>query len=347
MPLTNQLNMNANQGLMGYAPPQLGLMSAGMQQPHPMSPMGPWSQMAYQMAGSPRQGGGYAGVPVPPTPAGSGGTTSGPGTTSSILTGLLGALAQNPSIIKNLGSSLSSLLGGASSATSAAVPAAAGTAGQAFAPAGSTVTANAGGTSTLFGDTGATSAATPGTTTFFGDGASAAGTGTAAGSGGASSGLLGSGALAGGAGSLGASGAALGAGAPGVFASGSAAAGSGTGAGVGATGALGVLGPMAIAGALFGGGLMAGDSWANGKQQGQGNDLMKNWMNSSGAQYVPVPGQHINTNGAGGAFGGLSSAQTKNQWVDKSGNPLSDAQVHSLLVQYAQANGLPTGDIHV
>lgn len=328
MPLTNQLNMNANQGLMGYAPPQLGLMSAGMQPPmtHPMSPMGPWSQMAYQMAGSPRQGGGYAGVPVPPTPAGSGGTTSGPGTTSSILTGLLGALAQNPSIIKNLGSSLTGLLG--QGAPAAGAPAA-----------GSIGAIMAGGSPTLAAIGAPQVSELPSVAAAL-DAAPAAATAAAAAPAAA-------GALAAGAGSLGASGAALGAGAPGVFASGSAAAGSGTGAGVGATGALGVLGPMAIAGALFGGGLMAGDSWANGKQQGQGNDLMKNWMNATGAQYVPVPGQHINTNGAGGAFGGLSSAQTKNQWVDKSGNPLSDAQVHSLLVQYAQANGLPTGDIHV
>lgn len=313
MPLTNQLNMNANQGLMGYAPPQLGLMSAGMQQPHPMSPMGPWSQMAYQMAGSPRQGGGYAGVPVPPTPAGSGGTTSGPGTTSSILTGLLGALAQNPSIIKNLGSSISGLLGGAPAAGSIPSIMAGGS------PALAAVGAPA--VSELPSVTAAVDAAAP----------SAAAP---------AAGLLGATAAP-------AAASTLGAGAPGVFASGNAAAGSGTAAG---TASFGPAGTAALVAAPFifqQLGLMAGDSWANGKQQAQGDALMKNWMNSSGAQYVPFPGQHLNTNGAGGAFGGVSGAQTKNQWVDKSGNPLSDAQVHSLLVQYAQANGLPTGDIHV
>lgn len=312
MPLSNQLPtvLNPGQGLMGYAPPQMGLLSASATPPAPVGMMGPWSQLAYHMAGSPKQGGGYASVPVPAAPAGSSGSSGGPSTGSSILTGLLGALAQNPSIVKNLGSSIGSLFGAAPAAGSLPSIMAGGS------PALASVGAPA--VSELPSVTAAVDAAAP---------SSAA----------PAAGLLGSVAAP-------AASSTLGAGAPGVFASGNAAAGSGTAAG---TGSLGAAGTAAVVAAPFifqQLGLMAGGAWANEKQQAEGNALMKNWMQSTGAQYVPVPGQK--TSGAGGAFAGVSGAQTKNQWVDKNGKPMSAAQVKAAMLQYAQANGLPTGDFH-
>lgn len=313
MPLSNQLPtlMNPSQGLIGYYPPQTGLMTAGMTPQAQIAPMGPWSKLAYQMAGSPKQGGGYASVPVPPGPAGSGGSSGGPSTGSSILTGLLGALAQNPSIIKNLGSSISGLLGSGAPA------------------AGSIGSIMAGGSPAL-ASVGAPAVSELPSVTAAVDAAAPSSAAPAAG-------LLGSVAAP-------AASSTLGAGAPGVFASGNAAAGSGTAAG---TGSLGAAGTAAVVAAPFifqQLGLMAGGAWANEKQQAEGNALMKNWMQSTGAQYVPVPGQK--TSGAGGAFAGVSGAQTKNQWVDKNGKPMSAAQVKAAMLQYAQANGLPTGDFH-
>src|SRR6185312_4087424 len=163
--------MSAFQGPVGLmGPANLNAVQGQVQGPQNMMPglMSPtdWSQVAYQMAGSPKQGGMYAGVPVPggtaPTNAPSGFANSGLGGTT---LGILSALAKNPTVVKTLGSDVSNLFGGsaAGSAGSAVASAAAGTAGQTFAPAGSTVTDTAGGTSTLFGD-----APSAGTTTSFG-----------------------------------------------------------------------------------------------------------------------------------------------------------------------------------
>jgi len=76
--------------------------------------MGPWSQLAYQMAGSPKQGGAYAQVAVPPTPVNTNATGSSAGGSAlgSIATGLLGSVLKNPSLIKGAVNGITGLLGG-------------------------------------------------------------------------------------------------------------------------------------------------------------------------------------------------------------------------------------------
>lgn len=320
MPLTNQLPtlMNGNQGLIGYSPPQTGLMTAGMQpMVHPLSPMGPWSQLAYQMAGSPRQGGGYAGVPVPPAPAGSGGSSGGSGTGSSILTGLLGALVQNPSIIKNLGSSISGLLGGGSSA-------------------GSIGSVMAGGSPTLAPVSAPAVSELPSVTSAVDAGAASGASGSSA----APAGLLGAGAAAGSAGST------LGAGAPGVFASGNAAAGS-AGASSATTGLAAAAIPAAFA-ALGIYGLTKG--LGSQAENNAGNKLFSSWLQDSGSTSkvvnAPTPSQAASVAQGGFASAG-SGYHPQSVIYDKNGQAMSQAQVELAMNQYAAQTGMSKGNFNL
>ncbi len=94
----------------------------GLLSPAPTGPAvmnyqpGHWSQLAYQMAGSPQQGGMLPSVPMPSGT--SAGVTSGGGGNSGyggVVTGLLGALAKNPTLIKTLGGDVGKLVGGSPS----------------------------------------------------------------------------------------------------------------------------------------------------------------------------------------------------------------------------------------
>lgn len=114
--------MNPQVGLQtGWFPntpqiPQQGLMGNVLPQPAPSlmnTQPGDWSQVAYQMAGSPKQGGLYPSV-APPTafPGTLGGsTTSGGSALGGTALGLLGALAKNPALLKSGVSGISGLLG--------------------------------------------------------------------------------------------------------------------------------------------------------------------------------------------------------------------------------------------
>lgn len=108
------------QGLMGGQPSQAPTVPSLMN-----ATPGDWSQVAYQMAGSPKQGGMYPTVPVPATIPGTGGgatTTSGSGSAiGGTVLGLLGSLAKNPSM---LNSALGGLLGPTAAQTAAIGPAA-------------------------------------------------------------------------------------------------------------------------------------------------------------------------------------------------------------------------------
>lgn len=112
--------------------PQTGLMS-GLAQQMAAGPasfqLGPWSQLAYQMAGSPLQGP-YPSV-VAPSGTGISGTAAG---AAGGIGGLLGQIAQNPSLAKNLANAVGGLMNPAvgtpawesaiTSGTSAGIPAA-------------------------------------------------------------------------------------------------------------------------------------------------------------------------------------------------------------------------------
>jgi len=206
--LTNSFNPYPQASV--SATPQSGLLSN----------MGPWSQLAYQMAGSPKQGGAWAPVAVPAAPpGGSGSGGSGGGSAlGSVATGLLGAVLKNPSLIKGAYNGISGLLGGGAADGSAASILAGGS------PALSTV---------------GTGAVAPAVDSAAADAASALG-GSAAGTAG---GLLGS--------SAGATGA-------NAIASGAAAAGQTGGAAAGGIGA-GVAAPLAVAGlvGLIGSGVIS------------------------------------------------------------------------------------------
>jgi len=115
-------------GMQNPQQPLGGLLTAGIN-PYPqasldataspggglLASMGPWSQLAYQMAGSPKQGGAYAQVTPPPTPVNTNASgSSGGSALGSIATGLLGSVLKNPSLVKGAVNGISGLLGGSS-----------------------------------------------------------------------------------------------------------------------------------------------------------------------------------------------------------------------------------------
>jgi hypothetical protein len=242
-------------GLMGNVAqpsPMMGLMGPQQVAQNQNFQGGPWSQLAYQMAGSPNQNP-FGGMTLPPAsataPAGGGATGLG-----GAALGILGALAQNPSTTKSVGSTLSNLLGSGSSASGATSKlgslfgSGASTAGStaaanaatsaSAAPAGlftsgtADTTAGLGGITTAFGDGAAGPAV--GTTTTFGDAAGADAAGTTTTFGDTGGGLLGSDAAATDAGAT-----------AGGEAGGGAAAGSSSGLGAGA-GLAAAIAPLAI-----------------------------------------------------------------------------------------------------
>ena len=116
-----------------------------------LSQMGPWSKLAYQMAGSPLQGP-YPNVPVPASSGGAGSTTL---TTAGGAGGLLGSLMQNPSLAKTAVNTISGLLSpgvgtpaweaAITSGTSAGIPAASAIAAPTAADVGASIGAPVGG----------------------------------------------------------------------------------------------------------------------------------------------------------------------------------------------------------
>lgn len=129
--MMNQFQGMAPNGLLMGAPNSIqgGLLSTALQPPSSNPyPMGSWSRLAYQMAGSPQQGP-YSSVPVPPSTGGGVGSAAAGG-----IGGLLGSVAQNPTLTKNLIQGASGLLSPAvgspaweaaiTSGTSAGIPAA-------------------------------------------------------------------------------------------------------------------------------------------------------------------------------------------------------------------------------
>lgn len=235
-------NMSWQQGmptLLNSAPqtatlqnPQQGLLSS----------MGPWSQMAYNLAGKPNQGA-YAPVAAPtaiPGSLSSGTSGANSGSTAGALAGgLLGALAKNPALIKSAANGIQGLLGSSAPAGSAASILAGGS--PTLAPVGvGAVDTLPSVTSAVNASGGVGGATAYGTDAGIAPASALSGTSQA---GQAAGGLLGAGTGA----AVGSSAAGIGAGAPGVFAAGNAAGGSaGAGAaGLGA-GAAAVLAPVAI-----------------------------------------------------------------------------------------------------
>lgn len=116
------MDMTAFQGML----PSGQSLLAPQQQPYPQASllanpqatqpgitgiMGPYSQLAYQMAGSPKQGGAYASVAPPPgVPGSSGSSGSAVGSTlGGTALGILGALTKSPQLTNALGSGVKSL----------------------------------------------------------------------------------------------------------------------------------------------------------------------------------------------------------------------------------------------
>lgn len=314
-------------GLLGYAQQmqqlQQKMPQAPMQQMQPMQQMpqslpsqtmGPWSQLAYQMAGSPHQGGLLPSVAPPSAIPGSlpgsasGGSSGGIGT--SILTGLLGAVAKNPSLVSSAYHGITGLLGGSAPSVLAG---------------GSPALSSIG-----------TGAVAPAVDSAAADASSAlAGTPSVA----ATGGLLAAAPAASSAAS------ALGAGAPGLFASGGPAAASGASAGAGA-GTLGAAGTAAVVAAPFIAqqlGLMLGDAWTG--KNTQGNAAMQGWMNASGAKWVPNPGQ----SGSGGnTFQSqqFSTAKNPGTIIGPNGQPMTPSQAVNAISAWAAQNGVNPGDFH-
>lgn len=268
---------------------------------------------------------------------------------SSLLQSLFGSAAN--SATNSTGSSLlQQLFGGSSAAGGEAAPAAAGTAGQAFAPSGALTTATPGGTTTLFGNAadvgGAGSAAgagdAAGLTTTFGDTAGAGASATGGGAGASSA----FGAAAG------ATGAASGAAPAGLAASGSFATGGGAGAasaggagGAGSAGLAATAAPIAIAAAAFAASQALGAAWT--AKNTQGNTAMKSWMQATGAKWVPNPNLSYNTG---------STFQTTNAQNAAASNPgtmygpdgkaMSPAAASAAIYNWATQHGVNPGDFH-
>lgn len=298
-----------------------GMTSSGMILPTPQpmpqsltSGMGPWSQLAYQMAGSPKQGGLYPSV-APPTALPGSYPASGGSGVGGLLTGLLGSAARNPSVINQIGG----LLGGGLPAT------AAGEAASGVASAG------------------AANAVAPLTTAQLGLAPSGALTDSSLTSlyGGAGLGGGGSGGLLGGATAYGTdagiapTGGLLGT----TDAAGSAAGGAGSAGSLGAAGAA-----IPIAAALIP--FLLGAS--GDKADAQKAALGKAWLAASGStdKVVNPPTQQQAGALAQGGFAGLGSGyQAKSVVYDKNGNPMSGDAAMLAMLQYAQATGMPTGNI--
>lgn len=309
-------DMTAWQGLMQTINPQVGLQGPQTVQSPLNAQMGPWSQLAYQMAGSPQQGGLWPTVAAPPAlPGTGGGSSGGGGGGSAILGGLLGVLAKNPGLVKSAYNGVSGLLGGGSSAGSLGSIMAGGSAPIApvSAPAVSELPSVTGAVNAGAADAGASSAAPA-----------------------ATGGLLGAGAAS-------SAGSALGAGAPGVFASGNAAAGSaGASSSLGGAGAMAAAAPFAIL-AAYG----MSKAAASQAENNQGNDLFNAWLHDSGGS-TKVVNPPTAQQAAATAQGGLASAgsgyQPRSVIYDQSGNPMSTAQAELAMQQYAQQKGMPTGN---
>jgi hypothetical protein len=298
--------MGLQGGLMGYVPQNAQIPQL------PASTMGPWSQLAYQMAGSPHQGGALPSVAAPTAIPGSlsASGSSGGGTGAAILTGLLGAVAKNPGLVKSAYNGISGLLGGA--------------------PAPSVL---AGGSPAL--STVGTGAVAPAVDSAAADASSALADVPATG------GLLGSAAAA-------QAGSALGAGAPGVFASGNAAAGSaGAGAAGGAgLGAAGFAIPLAAAAIPF----MIGNAMT--AKDTQGSAAMNAWMKATGANWKAAPSQSnvgqntFGTMNSSGPTAGQGVSPSAGQMMGPNGQPMTPAQVVNAISAWAQQNGVNPGDFH-
>lgn len=192
----NVMQPGSMQGLMG--PVQTQVMPQQFAQNAQSIQGGPWSQLAYQMAGRPNQNP-FAGMTLPPATAATSPSGGGATALAGTALGILGALANNPSSSKSLGSTISSLLGGSSTSagssplsstlsslkgllgSSSTAPDATAAANAATSSAGSPsglftsgtadVSDGLGGTTTTFGDGGAAGT----TTTFGGDAGASAG----------------------------------------------------------------------------------------------------------------------------------------------------------------------------
>ncbi len=108
--------------------------------------------------------------------------------------------------------------------------------------------------------------------------------------------------------------------------------------------ALATLGPIAAAAGLFEGGLALGDMWTSGNTQG--NAAMKGWMQATGAKFIPSAG---NTNVGQSTFGSpgqWSAASNPGKWIGPDGKPMTEKQAETAMVQWARANGIPTGNLN-
>lgn len=133
----------------------------------------------------------------------------------------------------------------------------------------------------------------------------------------------------------------IGAGAPGVFASGDAAAGSaGTAASTGAIGAAAGVGAVAGAAAIP---FLIG---ASGDQANEdGNRAMGAWMQATGVTYKPSA---TNTNSGQNTFGTQNAGKSSvspGMFIGANGQPMTEKQAETQMVLWAQANGIPTGNL--
>lgn len=105
------MNITTNQGMFPDGRPTFSQPPVGLLQNPATAQMGPWSQLAYQMAGSPHQGGLWAPVAPPTALPGTGYGSASSGGLSGIGGGLLGTIAKNPGLVKNGYNAISGLLG--------------------------------------------------------------------------------------------------------------------------------------------------------------------------------------------------------------------------------------------
>lgn len=155
------------------------------------------------------------------------------------------------------------------------------------------------------------------------------------------------GVAAGAAGAAAGGGAAAGAGAPGVFASGNAAAGT-AGASSGLSGAAAAAAPLAFAAIA---GIAISDALSAEATNNEGNKAMNSWMKASGVTFKPAPTQSnvgqntfgtVNQNGKTEGPGVSTSPGT---FIGPNGQTMSPTQARTALLSWAQANGVPTGNL--